>query len=129
MPAVCVLRHVVLRMKFVCVHVCVLCACAPLACLLRRVGNPEMGTVHFLDGAPGVQKGFLGRQLICRRQKRAGLRAVEGLHSRGQASGLCAPHHAPGGGAPHSPWPLVRQAPLQARSAESLGPVHSAPDP
>ena len=71
-----------------------------------------MGMVHFLDGAPGVLKGFSGRQLICRKQKRAGLGAVEGLHSRGQASSLCAPHHAPGGGAPHSPWPLVRQAPL-----------------
>lgn len=73
-----------------------------------------MGVVHFLDAAPGVQKGFSGRQLVCRRQKKAGLRAEEGLHARGQASSRCTAHPAPGEAgcrpAPHSSRPLVGQA-------------------
>ena len=66
-------------------------------------------------------------------EERVGLWAEEELDARGQASSLCTYHPAPGGGrAPACSSQLLapgQTGPLQSGSAESPGPVHSAPDP
>lgn len=123
---------------YVCSRVCCMCLCTgvqrcvPLACLLDRVGSPEIGVVHFLDGAPGVQKSFSRRQLVCRRQKReldSGQRKSWTPGARPPASALTTLPQEEAGRRPaaHSSWPLVRQAlsrvGLQRAQALSTAPL------
>ena len=88
--------------------------------------------VHFLDGAPGVQKSFSRRQLVCRRQKReldSGQRKSWTPGARPPASALTTLPQEEAGRRPaaHSSRPLVRQAlsrvGLQRAQALSTAPL------
>lgn len=102
-------------------------ACAQACVLLARhpgsVRSMKVGVACFLDGAPGGQKGFSGRPLVCGRPVRepgTGQRKSCTPQARPPGPELLTPRREGRLAAPHVSWPLSWAGPQRAQALSTV---------